>query len=491
MPPSGASVVMALQFWPRGGSAQVVRYLAPEVQHAGWEVSLVTGSLGGSGDNGFAPEFFAPLPVTTVDYNAAQRAWLAGGDPLDQPVPFHPSFEDRHGAPDRIYAKVSDGLFERQVDAWAAALARAGLAGASVAHLHHLTPINEAVQRLRPDLPQVVSLHGTEMLMLEAIDRGEAMTGTEPWPFADVWAERLRRWAARADRLIVVSETDRTRALTLFDVPPERLTIVPHGIDPVRFQPIRSPLARRLELLRGWLVEEPRGWDESGVVGAVRYREADLAAFADPQRPVLMFVGRFTEPKRLPLLIRAYARARRDHGLRAPLLIWGGSPGEWEGEHPVTLVQRLGVDGVFFTGWHGHDELPTGLGCADVFVSPSVGEAFGQVFLEAMACGLPVIAAASGGPLGFVNTDPDHPNGWLVPADDEAALVDALVAAAAAPSAARERGRRGGHALAQVRAGYSWAATARHVTQVYAAVTGSGVQGRSPSAQEAQEQEVS
>ena len=91
-------------------------------------------------------------------------------------------------------------------------------------------------------------------------------------------------------------------------------------------------------------------------------------------------------------------------------------------QHPVSLVRDERIPGVFFTGWRGHDELPTGLGCADVFVSPSVGEAFGQVFIEAMACGLPVVAAASGGPLSFVNDNPATPNGWLVTPDDEEAL---------------------------------------------------------------------
>jgi glycosyltransferase involved in cell wall biosynthesis len=451
---------MALQFWPRGGSAQVVRYLAPQIVAAGWPLSLVTGSLGGPGDASYAKEFYAPLPVSMVDYTAAMQAWESGSDPLAAPVPLHPSFEDREGAPDRIFASLSDAEFEHQVATWCNALIDAGLQTAAVAHLHHLTPINEAVQRLRPELPQVVSLHGTEMLMLEAIERGEFAD----LPHATRWADRLREWAARADGLIVVSPTDWTRATTLFDGAASRLAIVPHGVDGQRFQPMRASVSARLALLRGWLVDDPQGWDSTGIVGSVRYGEADLVAF-DKGEPVLMFVGRFTEPKRLPLLLRAYARARRERGVRAPLLVWGGFPGEWEGEHPVELVRREGIEGVFFTGWHGHDELPTGLGCADVFVSPSVGEAFGQVFLEAMACGLPVLAAASGGPLSFVNAIAGRPNGWLVPADDETALVDALTEAASGPSS--ERALRAANAVEQIRAGYSWPAAARHIVELY------------------------
>jgi glycosyltransferase involved in cell wall biosynthesis len=222
-----------------------------------------------------------------------------------------------------------------------------------------------------------------------------------------------------------------------------------------------------MRLLRGWLVDDPRGWDESGVVGSVRYTETDLAAFADPDVPVLIFVGRFTEQKRVPLLMRAYARARREYGLRAPLLVWGGFPVEFEGEHPVSVVRSEGIDGVFFTGWRGHEELPTGLGCADVFVSPSVNEAFGQVFIEAMACGLPVIAGASGGPLSFVNDVPGAPNGWLVASDDEAGLAKALADSTTGPEAAGERMKRSANGLAQVRVRFSWSAAARQVVGLY------------------------
>src|SRR3989304_749592 len=80
------------------------------------------------------------------------------------------------------------------------------------------------------------------------------------------------------------------------------------------------------------------------------------------------------------------------------------------------------MEGVFFSGWRGHDELPLGLACADLFIGPSVDEPFGQVFLEAMSCGVPVIATRSGGPPSFVNTLSGRPNGWLGPPAD----VDAL-----------------------------------------------------------------
>ena len=95
----------------------------------------------------------------------------------------------------------------------------------------------------------------------------------------------------------------------------------------------------------------------------------------------------------MPLLVRAYQRARSSFERPAPLVIWGGYPGEWEGEHPVEVARSGGTEGIFFTGWRGHDDLPEGLNAADVLVAPSVDEPFGQVYLEAMACGVPVVGA--------------------------------------------------------------------------------------------------
>ncbi len=197
-----------------------------------------------------------------------------------------------------------------------------------------------------------------------------------------------------------------------------------------------------------------------------------MDAFFDAQtgepRPVLMFVGRFLGFKRVPLLVRAYARARARMTVPAPLVIWGGAPGEWEGEHPHTVATREGVEGIFFAGWRGHDELPLGLACADCFVAPSTDEPFGLVYLEAMACGLPVIGTLSGGPPSFVDVVGGEPDGWLVPPDDEEALAQAILHAVNDPA---ERSRRGENAARHIRDTYSWNGLAGRFTQLYDQVT--------------------
>ena len=145
-------------------------------------------------------------------------------------------------------------------------------------------------------------------------------------------------------------------------------------------------------------------------------------------------------------------------------MIWGGFPGEWEGEHPQTVAAWLRVPDVFFAGWRGHSDLARGLPCCDVMVAPSKDEPFGQVFLEAMACGVPVIATRSGGPLSFVNTEAGAPNGWMVGVDDETELGDAMVEAVNDTEGRRERSDS---AYEQIRSNYSWTGLAPRFTATY------------------------
>lgn len=453
---------MGLFFYPRGGSAQVARYLSRALANEGWETDLATGSLGEPGATTHASTFFGRRDLIGADYTDAARRYSQGSDPMAAPLPHHPSFEDRPDVPDRVIAALDDAAAERQVTAWSGLLDGSAWQNDAVLHLHHLTPVQLAAERCFPDTPRVTHLHGTDLKFI-----ARAMSDPPAgWTHAAAWVERLRGAAAASAHLICISPHDRSLAADVLGADPDRVTVLPNGVDTDLFDRQEPDLHTRLGHWHRWLVEDPQGWDESGTPGSIRYAESDLAAFVDggAPAPVLFFVGRFLGFKRVALLVRAYGRARHESGIRAPLVIWGGSPGEWEGEHPHTVARDEGVEGVFFVGWRGHDELPTGLACSDVLVAPSVNEPFGQVYLEAMACGLPVVATTTGGPLTFVNTHPGEPNGWLVPPDDEGALATALVEAAGDTD---EVGRRGRRAYEQVRAEYSWRSLARRFISVY------------------------
>ena len=454
---------MGLMFFPRGGSAQVVRYLAGSLPDAGWRPTIACGSLGAPGEESNAGTFFAGLDVKALDYTAAMEA----PDPLAADPPLHPSFEDRPDAPDRVFAKVDDATYERLVSTWTDHLRAAGAADADVLHLHHLTPMNEAAERAFPDVPRIGHVHGTEVLMLHEIEEGPPAG----WDHAEAWAERLRRWAQSCDRVLVLSPDAVRRVPERLGVDPERIVWAPNGFDPEGFDRRPLPPAERLAHWRRWLVEEPRGWDTSGVPGSVSYTEADLEPFR-AGGPVLVYVGRYTEVKRIPLLIRAHARARERFDRPAPLVLLGGFPGEWEGEHPLDVVRETGDPDVFLAGWRGHDDLPDGLNAADIMVLASVREQFGAVLVEAMACGLPPVAINAFGPAEIID---DGDTGWLVPPDDEAAMADALVEAVNDDA---ERDRRGERAYEVARGRYAWPALAAGLGAVYDEV----VEGRPPSA---------
>lgn len=92
-------VLTVLFFFPRGGSAQVARAFAGALPAAGWQTTLVAGSLGCQGEETNAGSFFSGLEVHAVDYTPA----LELPDPLAALLPFQASYEERPGAPDRVF----------------------------------------------------------------------------------------------------------------------------------------------------------------------------------------------------------------------------------------------------------------------------------------------------------------------------------------------------------------------------------------------------
>ncbi|MEP7113025.1 MAG: glycosyltransferase family 4 protein [Ilumatobacteraceae bacterium] len=468
LPHVDPNITMGFYFFPRGGSAQVVRYLCRALLGTRWTPTLFAGSMGALGDSSNADRFFSGIDCRSLDYSPAMADWRAGLDPMRAAIPMPASFEDKTDVPDRVFFSLDDAAFDRQVDSWTRFFA-ARQDVPDVVHLHHLTPMHEAARVVWPDVPVVTHLHGTELKMLSAGADGTDGGASGPW--RNDWVERMQRWAGESDRVVVVAPHDRHLTQQLLPVDPARIVTIASGVDTDVFAPSLRTHSQRLALWRRCLVDDPRGWRPGATEGSIRYEADDLSAFTDADGgsvPVVLFAGRFMRFKRLQLLIEAHHLMRSATQCRSVLVVAGGFPREWEGEHPYDTVQRLGAADVFFVGWQDHHDLAAMLNCSDVFAAPSVDEPFGLVYLEAMASGIPPIGTNTGGPLSFINVDPDNPTGWLVAADDVPATARALEEAVSDRASRELRGRR---AAEFVRKKYSWASTAVAFAELYGEVS--------------------
>ena len=138
----------------------------------------------------------------------------------------------------------------------------------------------------------------------------------------------------------------------------------------------------------------------------------------DGSRKVLMHISNFRPVKRVRDIVRIYARVTRE--IPSVLVMVGDGPDRGDAEDEA---RRLGVeDSVFFLG--KIDAVAPLLAGADLFLLPSQHESFGLSALEALACGVPVIATRSGG-LAEVVTDGE--TGALCPVGDVEAMASAAL----------------------------------------------------------------
>lgn len=153
----------------------------------------------------------------------------------------------------------------------------------------------------------------------------------------------------------------------------------------------------------------------------------------EPQTPVVAHVGRLAAEKNLDLLVRTFRRIAQQVP-QARLLLVGDGP------QRAALLEAM-PDAIFAGMRHG-DDLASHYASADLFLFPSRTETFGNVTLEALASGLPVIAQRLGAATEcIVNGD----NGFAAPVGDDETFMRIAVAYAAAPVAsANLRGRIAG-----------------------------------------------
>jgi glycosyltransferase involved in cell wall biosynthesis len=176
--------------------------------------------------------------------------------------------------------------------------------------------------------------------------------------------------------------------------------------------------------------------------------------FPGTPHPRVVFVGRLHRQKQVDTLVRA-APLLRTPGVSV-LVVGDGPDRAWLQELADPALVR-------FTGFVPHDEVPAVLRHSDVFVLPSRYEELGSVLLEAMHCGVPIVASDTGG---IPDVITDGVTGRLVPPGDPAAVASAVDALLADRAAAARLG-----AAAQEAAGaYDWDVLADQVLRVYSSV---------------------
>ena len=227
-----------------------------------------------------------------------------------------------------------------------------------------------------------------------------------------------KRWyngvMTRGDLVIANSEFTRDHILSEHRVSPDRVVVIPEGIDTARFDPASVSLARVANLRQAW------------------------GLGADDSRGIVLCAARLTSWKGQGTAIETFAkRSRREN---AVLILGGRMESETYADALDRLAEGLGVSHhVKLVG--AIDDMPAALVAADLVLAPSLkAESFGRGVVEAAAMERLVIASASGA---HQETVVDGETGWLVSPADLMAWVRTLdVAFATPPHIRQSMGRR-------------------------------------------------
>ena len=316
-----------------------------------------------------------------------------------------------------------------------------GCAGTDLVHSHTwYANLAGHLSALLYDVPHVVTAHSLEPLRpwkAEQLGGGYAISS---------WVERTSYEAAAA--VIAVSAAMRDDVLASYPrIDPDRVHVVHNGIDTEDWRPVDDP---------------------------DRVRELGV----DPDRPSVVFVGRITRQKGLPLFLRACSALPPD----VQIVLCAGAPdtpeimAEVEGLVDGLRASRSGV--VWIPEMLPRRDVVALLTAATAFACPSIYEPLGIVNLEAMACETAVVATATGGipevvvpgGTGLLVPIEQASDGTGTPLDPDRYVADfatALNEMVSDPVRAAEMGRAG---RARAIADFSWGAIAERTVEVYRSV---------------------
>lgn len=293
-------------------------------------------------------------------------------------------------------------------------------AGTDVVHARGLWMLPDALSAARKagHLPVIFSFHGFD-----------DASRNVPW-----WRRRRWRRAMHAcDAVVTVSEAARADLARTLSFPEDRIRVILNGVDTEYFHPGADRQAARRRL---------------GIVD---------------ECPILLCVGSLMPVKGYDILIQALSRIVRDGRLApssARLIIVGTD--HLHGTLHEQVGRELGDMDVLLIG--GVEDVRSYYAAADALLMPSRSEGLSNVVLEAMACGLPVVASAVGG---LPEQVIDGVTGWLVPGNDADGLADAVVSLLNDRDEAERRGRAGRCRVLQQ---FRLENTARELASLYADV---------------------
>jgi starch synthase len=304
-----------------------------------------------------------------------------------------------------------------------------GVSDAELVHSHTwYANLAGHLASLRYGIPHVATVHSLEPLRpwkAEQLGGGYALSS---------WAERVSLGGAAA--VIAVSKGMRSDVLSAYpEIAPDRVVVIRNGIDTVEYAPDASTsvLAKH------------------GI---------------DPSRPYVIFVGRITRQKGVPVLLRAAAAL--DPSAQLVLCAGAADTAELEAEVSglVAGLQQTRSGVIWIPEMLPKTEVIQLLTHALVFVCPSIYEPLGIVNLEAMACETAVVASRVGGIPEVVE---DGATGLLVPPDEPALLAEALNVLLRDPARAKAMGLAGRERAVTE---FSWDAVAAQTAELYGELAG-------------------